>query len=234
MFCNNCGAANPLGSLFCSSCGTKVAGGQGVERQSPHSQVNLDFDAEHNAAWDLLESGIYDQAETIFRRLCDAGYEQAWASLGFVLRDTPINRSSSEYSNVAVKAFSSVRSNFDENEIAVVVGSVVLPLARYTLHAKLLEWASQEFPRETSWPELVSRTNQWISWIMSLTEQFEHIFESGVVDLDATINYYETLHHIGELVNEAGQLRAVLEGEEANTHLKSLARVGFSKFGRWE
>lgn len=232
MFCNDCGAANPPASSFCSSCGTKM-----VSAQSPMTStkpnLNEGFEAEHNTAWDLVDSGSYVQAEKIFRKLCEAGYDNAWLGLGFVLRDTPIDRSSTDYSSVAVKVLSSLSSDTDENEIAVVIGSVVLPLARYTLNAKLLEWAGEELESNRYWPELVSETSQWIDWIMSLVDMVKTIFDSGAISLDVTIYYYETIYRIGELVNEAGQLRDVLEGEEENSYLTRLGRAGFSKFGRW-
>ena len=232
MFCNNCGSANPPASSFCSSCGTKMASTQS-HLSSTKSDLDEGFEAEHNAAWDLVDSGGYAQAEKIFRKLCEAGYDNAWLGLGFVLRDTPIDRSSTEYSSVAVKALTSLSSDAEDNEIAVVIGSVVLPLARYTLNAKLLEWAGEENASNKSWPELVTETSPWIEWIMNLVEMVKNTFDSGAISLDVTIYYYETIHRIGELVNEVGQLRDVLEGEAENSYLTRLGRAGFAKFGRW-
>ena len=233
MFCNKCGASNPIESSFCSSCGTKMANGQSAAGSDTGSYSRDDFDNQNNLAWDFVESEDYVEAENIFRKLCDAGFDDAWLGLGFVLRDTPMERSSTEYSQVAVKALASLSSESDESELAVVIGSVVLPLARYTIHAKLVEWTSQEGANKTSWSELVSETSQWIDWVLSLTEMVKPFFEPGAIALDVSIYYYETVYRIGELVNDAGHLRDVLEGEEANSYLTSLGRMGFSKFGRW-
>lgn len=232
MFCNDCGAANPPASSFCSSCGTKMVSAQST-MTSTKPNLKEGFEAENNAAWDLVDSGSYAQAEEVFRKLCELGYENAWLGLGFVLRDTPVDRSSTEYSSVAVKVLSSLGSDTDENEIALVIGSVVLPLARYTIHSKLREWSGEELESHRYCPDLVSETSQWLDWIMSLVEMVKNIFDSGTISKDVTIYFYETVYRIGELVNDSGKLRDVLEGEEENSHLTRLGRAGFSKFGRW-
>jgi hypothetical protein len=58
-------------------------------------------------------------------------------------------------------------------------------------------------------------------------------FDSGAMDSDSSVYFYETVYNISLLVNDSGHLREVVMGEEPNSYLSDLARVGFSKFGRW-
>lgn len=236
MFCNNCGVSNPIGSSYCASCGGRMASPQVNQFNLQSSSLNRDFENEHEEAWDYAESKNYDQAEKMFRRLCDSGYKKAWLGLGFVLRDakTPDeSRSFSDYSNVATEILASL-DDPDDNELASVVGLVVLPLARYALLGKLVEWANDEESNLTAeWAALASQTKPWIDWIINLTNMVRPMYDSGAMPVDTAVYFYETVFRIGFLVNDRGQLRDAVMGEEQNSYLTELGKLGFSKYGRW-
>ncbi len=201
------------------------------------SAPGIDFETEHDRAWDHADSGNYAMAEAMFRQLGDAGYQKAWIGLGFVLRDhNPMQRSSSDYSDAAVKALESLGKEPEDRELALVAGLVVLPLARYTIQAKLIEWANgvtSNLADSQDWSELAWQTKRWIGWTISLIKMVRPIIDSGALDTDSSVFFYETVHHISLLVNNLEELRSEVRGEKPNSYLADLATVGFAKYGRW-